>query len=339
MKNLLLCILLLSATLSACNTDNEILSLDTIPARVVAGRPFETIPELLAPRQIYTTAGAIALFDTDNKGGFLSFFDKQTGALHRSWGIEGRGPGEFILPRVVATQKSLTVTSIGGDFRKVGFTDSLEVTPLNITYVDKLIGSNFLFVVDDSRVVSVKEGPDQLQILNPRTGEEEYTNYYPMKMPGKIDPVTLNSTVFQAHYAYHEDSGRMFVAYQYQPIASVVDITGDGVVGETRFDSFRNNIEKNERGGWGYSDPVLGYTFTAVSDNYFYALYQGTDRKTLRANTQKSEIHKYDLSGRLIERVIINKPIYHFSVERDDSKLYALFLDDEFIAKAYVFDI
>jgi hypothetical protein len=306
----------------------------------VVGVPFDTSPELLAPRQIYATLGAVALFDRNNKNGFLSFFDKQTGVLRQSWGTEGRGPGEFILPRIVATQKGLTVTSADANYRKLRFTDSLEIALLDMgEYEEKLIGSNFLFIVNDSRVISVKEGPNQLQILNLQTGEEEHANYHPLKMPRNIDPVALNSTVFQAHYAYHEDSERLFVAYQYHPIASVIDAAGNGLVGETRFDSFRNDIKKDDQGGWAYVDPTLGYTFTAVSDNFFYALYQGSNRKILSANIQKSEIHKYDMSGRLIERILVDEPVYHFSVELDDSKIYAMFLDSEFIAKVCIYDI
>lgn len=329
--------LLLIAALSACKGDKTI-SLDSVPTTRLHGEVLAVSPEVSAPRHIYTTRGALVLFDSQNKEGFLSFFDKRTGERRAAYGTIGRGPGEYLSPRITETQKGLTLSSPGGDTYTLEFADSLEITPLPSKFQKETIGSNFIFDVDDSSVIFVKEGVEQLTILDKRSGEQTSKSYYPVNIGGATNPATLNNTIFQAHYAYHEDGRRLFMAYSYHPIISVVDVNDYSLVTHTRFDGIRNTLESDGENQT-YLDPVLGYTFTSVSDNYFYALYQNADEATLRKNANEPEVHKYDLSGNFVERYVLDRPVYNFTVEKDDSKIYALSLDAEFIPRVLVFEL
>lgn len=329
---------LLLAAMSACQS-REIISLDSIPSIPLSGKTLTITPEVLAPRYIYVTQGALALFDSHNEGGFLSFFDKTTGLRRDVYGIIGRGPGEYLIPRITETQKELILTSISNDVYKIEFADSLSVTPMLLNLQDETNGANFLFNIDESSVILVKEGTEQLTILDKNSGEKGSKSYYPVDVDGEINPAILNNTIFQAHYNYHQDERRLFIAYQYHPIISVVDVTDYSLVANTQFDGVHNSFEK-DGANLTSLNPTLGYTFTSVSDHYFYALYQNANRETLKKYTNKPEIHKYDLSGKFIERFSLDRSVYNFTVERNDSRIYALSLNQETLdAEVVIFEL
>jgi hypothetical protein len=321
----------------ACQ-NREILTLDSIPTKDISGKELTISPEILGPRLAFLTDSALVLFDNRHEAGFLSFFHKETGALKESFGRIGRGPGEFLSPRVHDTQKGLILTSIDGGVYTVDDKDSLKVVSLPLLRRSELAGSNFLFQTDDSTAVSVKDGMEQFLILNMNTGKTESISRYPLKIGANTLPDILNNVIFQAQYSYHQDSRRIFAAYKYHPIVSVIDAGSFDIISHTQFDGVKNSLERDGE-NLTYLNPTLGYTFTAVSDAFFYALYQNADKETLRKNIQRSEIHKYDLSGNFVERFILDRPVYHFAIEKNDSKIYSLSLNEEFLPEVVVFDL
>lgn len=330
------------ALLSAACRDgggNRVVDLQNIPVVELQADSLSTGEELLAPRKVFVLSGCLALYESKNTVGFLRFIDKRSGKLLTAYGNIGNAENEFLQPKVYASGSRLVITALKNSLTEVDFRDGQVVEslhPVTGEHSKLALGANFAAIADDGTVIlSSPSSSDRLTILS-ADGSRKSWNAYPMEMPKNIDAFYCKEVIMQSSYAYCPSTGKLFAAAQYYPLAEVLDTE---CMEETvcRLEHTRRN-EYEVRGGIpSFSDPILFYTFTSASRGGFYALWQHARKGEMRQG--RSELHFFDAEGRLIWRYGLDRRIYHFSVEADDSRVYALGLNDDLLPVLYRYDL
>lgn len=322
--------LLLLATACGGEVPGDV-SLEDIPAFELTAETLDPEEELLAPRKVFALQECLVLFESKNTAGFLRFIDKRDGRTLATYGNIGNAEDEFLQPNLFASDSALMIVSIRDHFRKVGFRDG-RVTERIIRPTDTkaAFGANFAATTPGGTVVvSSPSYPDRLIFLR-ADGSRNSLNDYPIDMPRGIDPYYYKEVIFQVAYATSPTGEQLFAAAQHYPIAQVIDAE-DLTQTTLRLKSSRRNTLTLQEGIPTFDDPVLFYTYACASREFFYALYQQARTGEMRQG--RSEIHLFDRSGRLLRRYPLDRRIYHFTVEADDSRLYALSLDGEHLPR------
>lgn len=79
-----------------------------------------------------------------------------------------------------------------------------------------------------------------------------------------------------------------------------------------------------------FENPTLFYTITASSNNCFWALYQSKNGDQLKERNGVSEIHKFSKDGQIIERIVLDRIVYHFSITPNEEYIYTLAFNQQF---------
>ena len=337
MKKLILVGLVLLS--GACNVREPALDFRRIPEEKLSGEIVDIGDSVLAPRQIFDTRDHFVIFDDNKNDHFLKYFSKATGGLDFKFGIRGNGPNEFIMPRIIPSGEGIGVLALNKFvFLRVEGQELIKKEK-KIRNREKVTGANCLFFLDDSRVLYTKSSESQFHVLDDRSGRESAVDAYPLPYENKYPRYFVNNVVFDAHYSYHENEDFIFAAYKHVPVVSLIPVPEF----QDPLHVYLNTGDKNEivrkDNHWIYDDPIYYYTFTDVSSGFCYALFQHADKSALRENKQKSEIHVFDFQGKMVRRLGFDIPIYHFAASGDDTELYALSLNDDFLPEVWKYDL
>ncbi len=327
-RNYPIVLALLALLMAACNqTDNKTtIPLDEIPAIVLEGETITLSPEPLAPRQIYDFDDRIVLYDDKTPGAFLYFYSKADGTLTDKFGVIGRGPGEFLLPQVNVSAGGIDVTGVNKRFVHLSPAgDPFLVEERPYPADNDLQGANFLAMLPDSSLLFSSPSIETQFARKQGTHTEGY-DFLQCNYPSNVDRTMAKEGIFSNHCLTSPDGTRLFIAYLYYPTVVTVPTDDLSRASITELSTGKKNRIKFTDGRF-FLDPVMNYTFTAASDDDFFALFQNDVREQVRNGSAHSEIHRFDSSGRPVCRYLLGRTVYHFTVSADGTTLYTLEMD------------
>ncbi|MDR0954487.1 MAG: TolB-like 6-bladed beta-propeller domain-containing protein [Rikenellaceae bacterium] len=306
---------------------------NTYDKTVVSLTPVALDEVLMMPRKLWVQDSTLIVYDEGrSENGVLRGYDLPSGQLSFHDILIGNGPAEYLLPQFMEIGDHLLAYSVTGRSELLSVDENengkkLSRVEQQALSDEQLYFSNYLFPVNDTLVVANQGGESQFTVYNPQTDSIWYFNNFPKKY--SVSDFVLNTAVFDAFYVMGENR-RIVVAYKYYPIVDVVDPLNRFATQRIVFNNqFQNQFKVIDEANVEFIDPKWQYTFTHCNSRYFYALYQNSDRETLRDNRQTSEIHQFSWDGTFVGRWVTDRPLYNFTVSADDKYLYGLSFDEE----------
>jgi hypothetical protein len=265
-------------------------------------------------------------------GLYYTKYDTKNHETHR-FCKRGNGPGEMVMPS--ATISSLFINDIAYiglfdvNIHKILFLkeDSLMVKHkfIEISFGFSSI-DNFtsdVFILNDS-VILVRGGFNGYVCKMYKHGEEKGTYMKVFTKQGNNDDfekVSADGNQFavspdKAHVVRITQFGGLIEAYKIENM----ELTQ--LFSKQYFDVICNpDLSFN-------NDTRYGYIDVAVSDSKIYGLYDGDIVR--REDPFKSKvIHVYDMTGKLIEKLLLDKYITTITVNNENTELYALSKDEK----------
>lgn len=316
--------------LTSCQEHNNSIHLSEVPSVAISGSSLGNL-ELQSPRKIFTINNEIVLFDETMKDGFLCFIDSGNGEIIRYYGIEGRASNEYLEPNVFPNNYSVLIQTIDGNTYSVDTTCRPRKVLPGIEPSTR-IGSNFVGLCADSTIIVSSPSTDnRLDIIN-YNGTSAF-NLYPFKTENGLQ--LLKETVFDASYCISYDGNKVIIADRYYPLVEIVDIeTKTSTVCRIEENGCKN-VYVVDNGYANFEDPYLKYSVCKTGRNGFFALYHNL--KMDDAIQVPPEIHYFSYDGKLEKRYILDRVIYDFALFDDETGIYALGLNDSFVAEIFKF--
>lgn len=340
MKHGVVFFILLSVSVISCQRHRQerLAILDNSESILLSADSLSISNDLLSPRKVFVLGDRMAVFEPKDVEGFLHLYDKE-GSFICKYGIVGNAKNEYISPNIFANGKSLIVLSMNGTYSEIESSGDQLLIGETQTIEDKSLSMGLNFLALGAGGYSIIESASSHHMLvfsGPDGKIVEYDNY-PTDIPESIDAFYKKEVISSCSYAISDKLDTLFQAFKYYPSVGVISVR------DRHWDStvlpFRNvNEYKIKDGIPYYEDPILYYTYAASSGDYFYALFQnGT--KTSISSGGRSEIHVFSHDGILIKRYVLDRRIYHFAVNQDDTAIYALGLNKELLAELYVYHL
>lgn len=326
-------VLIFILVLASCQ-DKNVLSIDleSVSKTHLNGETLGNI-ELQNPRKIYFLNGTIALFDKASTNGFLWFIDPENGELIKRYGVEGRGPKEFLNPNIFQHDDSVLIQTIDGRT----FLVDTSCTPKEILKKDKStirVGCNYIGLFSDSTfVVSSPSTEDRINFVNIK-GTKQY-NKYPFKVPKNLQ--MLKETIFDASYDISDSRQSLVVANRYYPIIEIINFK---TLETNVFQIIDNGIKNSydiQNGVAYFNDPVLKYTKCFAGKKGIYCLYHNATEED--AMDTLPEIHLISYDGQMMQRYALDYIIYDFTLSEDEDMIYALGMSREFLPEIRVYNL
>jgi hypothetical protein len=346
-KTAIISTLMIIGLIAGCNKvqdfNNEVVwyeDIQTYDKTTIAMLPVELDEMLMKPLKLWSRDSVLIIYDNGYpENGVVRGYNLPSGELCFHDVVIGNGPGEYILPGFMQIGDSILVYSLKGQWdllfvneNRSGSTISkIEQKPLG----DKqLYTSNYLFPVNDTLIVANQSGEYQFTCYNRETDNSRHLNNFPEQY--SVSDFVLNTSIFNAFYAMGGNR-KIVVAYQYYPIIDIVSPLNNFITKRIIFkNKFQNQFEEIDEFNARFIDPKLQYTFAHCNRDFFYVLYQNSDRETLKHNRQAPEIHKFSWDGTFVGRMVPNRPIYNFTVSADDEYLYGLGFDEDLEPQVYM---
>jgi len=129
MKRIILLLLFVFMSVISCDRheNKQSIDLDSVEHVFITADSLNLSNVLLAPRKVFCMSDCIAVFEPDDKEGFLHFYNKNAKLLGK-YGIVGNAHNEFISPNVFSNGHSLIVLSMNGKYCEIkGFNEGVSV--------------------------------------------------------------------------------------------------------------------------------------------------------------------------------------------------------------------
>lgn len=328
--------------LSSCSeeTKSEIqlstLSLTTLKA----GK--EYIIDLERPRRLFAVQDGFVVFDDKNKNGLVQYYNETTDSVYY-FGRLGNGPDDYTYPSCYQYGNKVILSSSTEKYSVLSFSNKGITCDNVVPFKSQSLfeGANFLSKIDDHTFVVSRTGDNQIEIIYDAEGGILPCSFYPFQVSDEVSLFSKNNEVFDATYAFNNESNLLFIGYKFYPYCMIVDMKSKKVLGSLKVDNERasNTYAITGEGGVEFDNPVLYNTFVCATKSHMWSLYQGCDRNELKKGASKSEIHKYALDGQSVERFSTDKSIVNFCVSHDGNYLYTLCLDEELEPTITRFDL
>lgn len=341
MKRPLYTLLAVSAVLASCQggrgTDKTIDITEVRTERLEADS-LNAGDILIAPRKIFTVGKRLAVLEDKDAEGFIHFFDTE-GKFLGKYGTVGNSGEDYILPNVFACGESLLAVSMDGSFCVVSYGEDGPAAGERQYPDDRelCMGPSFMAIAKDSSLIIESSSSEDMITIITKDGSAYGYSHYPIEPPDGIPESFMKTVISSCSYAVSFGGDTLFTAFKYYPAAGTATVKGEKT-GNVWLQTDRHNNFRIRDGVPYYGDPVLFYTYSSSSEKYFYALFQN-GRKDRLEQEGTSEIHRFTRNGELVDRFILDRRIYHFSVSSDDSRLFALGIDGDLMPEVYSYNI
>lgn len=345
MRNSTLCALLAGAVvLPGCgdlqakaSASDRLAALEPAARHVeaVASRVLSEDETLAGPSDIDVVGGELVVLDAMADKS-VHLIRRTNGALERSFGPRGRGPGEF--------ERAWSVDPVPGS---EGAFWVYDLTLRRSTYVDleedggepAKVGDRMMLIRSDQMVLDpVHIGGEILTLGLFQAGRIGHldgdgrlvSTSGPTPLPGLDLPAFVRQHAYQSRMKPNPSRTRLAVATRHADVLEIYDAHGRRLaVGERPF-NFEPAFEVKEKGG----SPALasgdalrfGYVDLATTDDRIYALFSGRTR----GGSPPGEavfgryVHVFDWTGRLRQVLELDVPILALAVTEDGRTLYGI---------------
>ena len=333
-------VLVLTVSVVSCKRpgQEQIIHLNEIDGVSLKADSLNLADDLLAPRKVFVLDSSIVVFEPRDTGAFLHFYD-QSGSLTWKYGVTGNARNEYLSPNVFANGESLVILSMNGKYREIKKEgNEVEIGELQSLGKESLaLGVNFLSLTSDGGTLVERASSDDMLVFSTSDGREFGYNEYPVDIPEKMHAYLKKNVISSSSYVISHELDTLFIAYKYYPVVGTVSVQ-DRHSYRTALSVSENNRYKIKGGIPYYDDPILFYTYASSSGKYFYALFQNGSKSSIK-EAGESEIHVYSQDCKLQKRYVLDRRIYHFAVSQDDSMIYALGINKDYLAELYVYYI
>lgn len=328
--------------LSSCGKEAKSeIQLSTLPLTTLKAEK-EYVFDLERPRRLLAVQDGFVVFDGKNKNGVVQYYNETTDSVYY-FGRLGNGPDDYTSPSCYQYGNKVILSSSTEKYSVLSFSSS-GITCENMEQFKNpshFEGVNFLSKIDGHTFIVSRTGENQIEIISDADGNIQPYSFYPFQISDAVNLFSKNNEVFDATYAFNNESNLLFIGYKYYPYCMLVDVKSGNILGSLKVNNERasNTYAITGEGGVEFDDPVLYNTFVCSTKSHMWSLYQGCDRRELKEGTSKSEIHKYALDGQSVERFSIDKSIVNFCVSQDGKYLYTLCFDEELEPTITRFDL
>lgn len=298
---------------------------------------FSLEEELLDPRMgiYFCNESVFMIGDWGDEKGFLHFYDFDSGELIGKYGRSGRGPDEYLLPRINIFKDSAIINSITKraifSLKDAGQYDSLAVKPW--LFYKETTGANYFYPLNDSLAIfNITANSQQYSLLNRITGQVRSWSAYPENAKTELLSQKVKQQVFSKAVGISPNGQYLVSVYLAYPIVDILnlsDFTTFRHIWETKY---KNDFTYDKASGKvNFIDFHTMYGKVVMADTSFYVLY--LDSSVRKQNTEEatSEIHQFDYSGRLLSRFRLDVPVFAFCVYEKKKCILALAKSEEHI--------
>lgn len=305
---------------------------------------------LLNPRNIWVDDSLLIIFDSpeNDDNMFLKYYSLNSLQLIRSFGTIGRGPDEYLTPRILWNTKNsfLIIEKLK---YSILFTDSIlhhpNYNPQKHYVQFGLNAASEVYLMNDSLLfIHSMMTDEQFSINNSNNGNyiSKFTNYPHYITSNKLNDFICNSKVYNATYLLKPYSfDTLAIIYKYFPVIDIVTMK-DLKVKRIQFpiDKNINQVKILDKLNAALENERKLYTNYTYSEKYFYLLYNGLAKENVLYN-KSFEIHKFDWEGNLIVRYKLDNYIDRFCIDEKNGKIFACSIedDDSYTAKILTFHI
>lgn len=293
--------------------------------------------QIIVPRKIFRLGECLALFEDSDNDGCIHFYTLDGKYLKKTCKI-GNSKEEFISPNVFKNGKDILIISLKGNYERITY-DSGEIIEHTMQLVeneDVRVGNNFIAALNDGGYILDNPTCSEMFAVISSTGERHDYSFYPSDFSESIDAFYKKNvlSVFAASMTYSLDS--LFLSFTYYPCVKVITAEGRQCSSIKLYSKYSNEyVLKNNIPH--FISPILFYTCATSTEKYYYALYQNGTKEELKNNIGKSEIHKFNKEGVLLDRFILDRRIYNFDVSSNDSVIYALGINRDLNTEVYCY--
>lgn len=266
----------------------------------------------------------------------ISIYDP---SMYYSFGSKGRGPGEFLSPKLNRSQlqeNSDSTLQIFDPFKKIlyriqwqdtQYAFNPEVTPRayipsSLQIVTNLIQINdSSFIGTSTRIQNVFFKWDQKNDSIKLCGEPDF-----IKLPGDF-PETFIPYLFTSSLTSNKENGRTAVAYYLYDILDIYDNQGElirRIKGNAKIDFPEIKATSSS---FSSDKATMYYNDIYSTDSYIYSLYYGFTESSLEDPEKRKELYSkviiYSWEGDLVDRYKIDGIVTSICVA-GDSLLYGL---------------
>lgn len=291
---------------------------------------------LLSPHKIWVQDSLLIIFDSpveDNK--FFKFYSLNTLQMLHSFGTIGRGPSEYLTPRILwNTEYSFLI--LEKLKYSILYTDSLlhhpYYQPVKHYIQSGPIAISEAYVLNDSLLFIHSEMSDeQFSINNTLNGNYviKYTNY-PHCISNKLTDFISNSNVYKAIYLLKPNTkDTLAIIYRHFPVIDIIAMN-DMSIRRIQFpiNNKVNQVKILDKLNAHIENKIEYYTNYYYSEKYFYILYNAISKENTQNYSKSFEIHKFDWQGNLIVRYKSDRYIDKFCVDEKNRKIYAVSIED-----------
>ena len=309
---------------------------DEFPTTInISCEEIKTIPEL------YSVGGMLIMDDfivtVDLKADtFFRLFDSQNYNYLSGFIGRGGGPGEefFIDPFIqkISVDKfiykniaSVKTLQFNKERKELNVVEEI-VLPTEIMDIWHVFKLNNLLIG-----YTVSEGTEkEFKGFNPVTKEIfDFGMSFP-DVGKKIEPLYKN-VIFAKANIVKPDMTKFASAYDKFPILRIFDLNGN-IIREIRYNNNQSfpNALINENPSQADVDEVMqNYRMIKSTDQYIYALYIGKKEREIERglNDFSNEIHIWDWDGNPVKRILLDKKIFTFDVNKEDDYLICCSLE------------
>ena len=290
----------------------------------------DTIP--FAPESIWVE-DTLLIIKTQHKTGFLRLYSLSSGELVKSYGAIGRGPGEYLYPKVFMNAKGEYIIADRLKFGIVHIDQMLlqENYKAKMYYVEKgLSAVNFISMLSDNNTVIFNSGSDENQLCFMKLDDmkiEPY-NHYPIIQGVKITNFIASTNIFRSSMSRNDDY--VYAAYIHYPIIDIISIEDKTVKRSMHpLTPSANRVTMIDPINAVIDNKFIFYLASYVINSGFYTLYFGDSEDNIENLRTMPEILKYDLSGDLLVRYKLNRLVYDFCIDESGENGYFLSIDKD----------
>ncbi len=328
MKKLLVLVLLMYV-LSSCTKHNDKLQiiyskLFDYPKIELKAQPVILSQELMYPYQFWVyRSDLLMVYEIKDEEGFLHFYDLKSGEFKGKFGKYGRGKTEFLLPKIRIKGDSVFVISYNRNC-KFSFQDVLgsltfPVTDITVSKFDTDADSKWV-MNDTLALLEFYRYPFQLYFL--RDSILEGFNMYPDFHKEELSPSMLKQ-LYSFHCDVTADHRHIILNYNEHPVVDFIRFPEMTTVRHILDVGYKNSY-KAKYGNVVFDDPRRFYTFSCFADSLDYILFQNSTYLERDNELGRTEIHAFDMNGKLVRRYSLDHYITNFTIDPSSRTVFAL---------------
>lgn len=278
---------------------------------------------------IYVVDSTLILKCNDQDKDIINLFNIETGKKTASFLKNGRGPNEMLWVKDVqfnGTNRQLDVYD-NATKRVVRFSLDSILKGIYIPSKETKVSFRNYFAITASDSITIGQGTDENTILGVYKQDSLIQSF--LKFPDNIPFFEAQSLAYQGLIRTNNAAQKFVYASFNSNLLSIFTLNNNKATIDTVLYSYLPRYEDNSQDD-SYSikpidDVPLGFSYISVTNDYIYALYLGKTQKSHPESFfQSNQIYVLDWEGNCVSKIILDKEIWSFCVDKNNQLIYAI---------------